>query len=107
MIIVLTGSTGCVGQALVRELKQAGHEVITVGRQTSNDNEVASVLCDLSEPFSTESFPARADAVIHLAQSRRYREFPVAAGEVFAINVAASQRLADYWATPVFQARRI
>ncbi len=96
MIVILTGSSGCVGQALLKELKRGGHEVIAVGRQTMEAGGARSVVCDLSEPFNTELFPVHTDAIIHLAQSRRYREFPAAAADVFAINVAATQRLADY-----------
>lgn len=96
MIVLLTGSSGCVGRALLSELESAGHEIVTIGRQGTLAASRRSISCDLVEPFSCESFPTRVDAVIHLAQSRRYREFPAAAPEVFAINVAATQKLAEY-----------
>ena len=96
MIVLMTGSSGCVGQALLRELEQAGHETITLGRKKSLPFDVRAIGCDLSERFTCENFPKSVDAVIHLAQSRRYRDFPTGAPEVFAINVAATQTLADY-----------
>ena len=35
-------------------------------------------------------------AVLHLAQSRRYREFPEGVGDVYAVNVGATVALLDY-----------
>ena len=96
MIVLMTGGSGCVGQALSRELAQAGHDVVLAGRTAGHVSRDRFVACDLATPFDCAAFPVRVDAVIHLAQSRQYRDFPRSAADVFAINVAASQRLADY-----------
>ena len=50
---------------------------------------------DLASPLSDE-LPDRIDAVFHLAQSRRYREFPDGAVDVMEINTMATTRLLDY-----------
>jgi nucleoside-diphosphate-sugar epimerase len=50
---------------------------------------------DLAGPLS-EELPDRIDAVIHLAQSRRYREFPDGAVDVYEVNTGATVRLLDY-----------
>jgi nucleoside-diphosphate-sugar epimerase len=50
---------------------------------------------DLSAPLR-EDLPDSISGVVHLAQSRRYREFPEGAVDVFEINSAATVRLLDY-----------
>jgi nucleoside-diphosphate-sugar epimerase len=47
---------------------------------------------DLSQPDTLDNLPP-SDAVIHLAQSSRYREFPDSAGDIFAVNTASTARL--------------
>ena len=51
---------------------------------------------DLSSDWSSKVLPDRIDAVIHLAQSRYFREFPQQALEVFGVNVASTAKLLDY-----------
>ena len=51
---------------------------------------------DLSGPLDIAALPHKADAVIYLAQSNRYREFPVGADDVFRINTAQPLALLDY-----------
>lgn len=51
---------------------------------------------DLSAEWSTDTLPSRIDAVVHLAQSRRFREFPEQSVETFRINVASTATLLDY-----------
>jgi UDP-glucose 4-epimerase len=45
------------------------------------------------QPIQLSKFPETVDAVIHLAQSRSYRRFPVDTGEMFAVNVAMTMFL--------------
>ena len=40
--------------------------------------------------------PGEIDAVVHLAQSRRYRDFPEGAADVFEVNANATVRLLDW-----------
>lgn len=51
---------------------------------------------DLSAPWSAESLPIPMDAIVHLAQSRNYRDFPAKALEIFHVNVATTAVLLDY-----------
>lgn len=51
---------------------------------------------DLSTDWSAKSLPDQIDAVIHLAQSRRYREFPEQSLETFRVNAASTAVLLDY-----------
>jgi nucleoside-diphosphate-sugar epimerase len=54
------------------------------------------VVGDLGLDLRREAFPQHVDAVMHLAQSRHYRDFPERAGELYAINTGATARLLEY-----------
>jgi UDP-glucose 4-epimerase len=97
MTILLTGGTGFLGAALLEPLA-ARDEVVAVYRPPVAPPEVEGVRWfaqDLVAPLVT-GLPERVDAVVHLAQSRRYREFPEAALDIFDLNVGAALRLFDY-----------
>lgn len=96
-MVVLTGSTGLVGSALLPRLAARG-EVLAMCPPEQNPKPVEGVRWieqDLTQPLSPE-LPDRIDAVIHLAQSRRYREFPEGAVNMHEVNTAATVRLLDY-----------
>jgi nucleoside-diphosphate-sugar epimerase len=78
--VLVTGGSGFVGRHLLARLPDA---VAPTRAQL-----------DLSNPLS--GLPERVDAVVHLAQSARYREFPEGADDVLAVNVTATAALADY-----------
>jgi nucleoside-diphosphate-sugar epimerase len=95
--ILVTGAAGFVGRRLVAELA-ARHELFALTR-----DEVPPALASSAEWLRVDlaedpgsALPARCDAVIHLAQSRHYREFPARADDIFAVNVASTFRLLDY-----------
>jgi nucleoside-diphosphate-sugar epimerase len=50
----------------------------------------------LTSKLDYERLPPAIDAVIHLAQSRQFRDFPLAAEDIFSINIHATLRLAEY-----------
>lgn len=51
---------------------------------------------DLSQPFSAADLPARVDAVVHCAQSNRYRDFPAGSTDTVAVNSYATVKLLKY-----------
>lgn len=95
MRIVLTGATGFVGSHLLPHLAE-NHEVFALTRSTPAERSkgVTWVEQDLAEPLS--GLPEQVDAVIHLAQSKRYREFPEGAPDMFDVNVQSTFRLLEY-----------
>ena len=97
MTILVTGATGFLGQAILPLLAQRG-EVVALHRPGSappDSNGVRWIGQDLTSLLS-DDLPDRIDAVFHLAQSRRYREFPDGAVDVMEINTMATTRLLDY-----------
>jgi UDP-glucose 4-epimerase len=97
MRILVTGGSGFLGQAILPLLAQRG-EVVALHRPGSRPPDSSGVRWigqDLADPLS-DDLPDRIDAVFHLAQSRRYREFPDGALDVMEINTMATTRLLDY-----------
>jgi UDP-glucose 4-epimerase len=92
--ILLTGASGFVGGRLLARLEPE-HEVYAVVRRAPDETR-SWIVQDLAQPLDTSRLPSRIDAVIHLAQSRRYREFPEGAADMFAVNVASTFRLLEY-----------
>ncbi len=93
--VLVTGVTGLIGGHLVRHL--AGrYDVHAVARRPLNVDGVTSHVVDLASPGALAGLPERVDAVIHLAQSRHYRDYPDSAADIFDINVASTARLLDW-----------
>ncbi len=97
MTVVVTGAAGFLGRSLVRVLAERD-DVVALGRPGGEEAEHARVRWieqDLTAPLSDE-LPDNVDAVLHIAQSRRYREFPDGAVDVVGVNTMATARLLDY-----------
>ncbi len=96
--LLLTGATGFAGRHALARLA-AEQEVWAVVRPGATRPGVPGVHwleADLGLGFSTDDWPRRVDAVLHLAQSRHYREFPEKADDILAVNVDATLRLLEY-----------
>jgi UDP-glucose 4-epimerase len=97
MRILVTGANGHLGLRAIEKLR-IDNEVIAVVRtipRTAKRN-VNYHAIDLSSDWSAKVLPDRIDAVIHLAQSRHFREFPQQALEIFQVNLASTAKLLDY-----------
>jgi nucleoside-diphosphate-sugar epimerase len=96
MIVVVTGASGLIGQSVVERLSRL-HEVICVGRHPAAVGaEISDIEADLTDSTFVDRLPRRADAVVHLAQSLFYADFPDGSGDVFAVNVAAVAALLNW-----------
>lgn len=94
MRILLTGASGFIGTRLLPILAER-HEVVTIGR-TRAVGSGEHVEHDLLLPLDRARLPGRLDAVVHLAQSRSYRDFPEQADDIFSVNVQATFNLLEY-----------
>ena len=97
MRILVTGANGFIGGHLLRELAPR-HELHALGRRPPGDapEGVEWIQHDLTKPLEGAGLPTTLDAVVHLAQSRHYKEFPERADDIFAVNVAGTFRLLEY-----------
>ena len=96
MRILVTGASGFIGSHLLPALSSQ-HETICLVHHKALSQAPAGVAViqgDLAQPVALTSLPERIDAVIHLAQANV--PFPEEAHQLFAVNAASTQWLADY-----------
>jgi nucleoside-diphosphate-sugar epimerase len=96
MRILMTGGSGFVGSALGPRLVAAGHELFCICRPGSSASFGETVAWDARTPAATSKFPEAVEAVIHLAQSRSYRQFPADSREMFDVNVGMTMSLLQW-----------
>jgi len=96
--ILVTGSNGFIGGHLVRSLR-THHEIFGLVRPGSSERihpEVQWIEHNLTQPLGQGQLPKRVNAVVHLAQSRMYQQFPEGAEDMFTVNTQSTLRLLEY-----------
>lgn len=95
---LITGSTGLIGSALVQLLDQSDWQIYATVRSTAQalPANITPIPLDLAADWNSAALPSEIDAVIHLAQSERFREFPAGARDVFQVNVHSTFKLLEY-----------
>lgn len=94
---LITGVNGLIGSNLANALLENNWQVFGVGRRSSALNEkIKYTELDLSREWSDAKLPSSVEAVIHLAQSPHYRDFPNSAESLFNVNTVSTLRLLDY-----------
>jgi nucleoside-diphosphate-sugar epimerase len=100
MKILVTGAGGFLGKRLVACLAEDGHEVIALVRASPAGRDVGyfahrnirKLRQDLTR-LDAATLPQGVEALVTLAQSSNFRDFPAQAEEVFAVNVTANLQL--------------
>lgn len=99
MRILITGATGFIGRKVLGALTHdRTASIVVVGRSAPAPLPSGSehVTADLSVPGWIDELKGPADVVLHLAQSRRYRDFPDGVKDMVAVNIDATVALADW-----------
>ena len=95
--ILVTGATGLVGSHLLEPLSRF-YNIHAITRSKIN-NEILKVKwyhADLKDDFNIKILPANIEAVIYLAQSKDYKDFPKKAIDIFEINTVKLLKMLDY-----------
>lgn len=97
--VFVIGGAGFVGRHLVRHLASHGFRVVATcrpGAEPPTIPEVDWISCDLAADDITVRWPQHYNALIYLAQSSRWRDFPAGAADIFRVNLTALHRAADH-----------
>ena len=100
MNLLITGATGYIGKNLIKELAK-DNIIYCLARQKlefkSNPNNIKWIISDLSKKDFCNDIPkVNVDVVIHLAQSKGYKEFPEKSIDMFNINIASTHFLLEW-----------
>ena len=95
--IIITGASGLVGSHLVPLLAKMC-EIHVLSRQKSSTlvPNVRYHNIDLSREVNYSHLPAKVDAIVYLAQSDNYRDFPEQAVDVFQVNTSQVLHMLNY-----------
>lgn len=86
--VVVTGGSGKAGRWVVRDLRERGHDVLSVDLVSSADRSGPSLVVDLTDLGQCHDVMAGADSVVHLAAIPAWGIRPEA--ETFRVNVSST-----------------
>lgn len=96
--ILITGASGLIGSSVVDLLKN-NYELFLISRKNENkflgNANTNFIQVDLTDDFEC-LLPKKIDAIIHLAQSDNFRDFPNSAIEIFNVNTISTLKLIEY-----------
>lgn len=97
MRILVTGGTGYVGRAVVRELQLAGHAVVALDRQAGRDlgPDVEARWGDVLDEATIREAVRGVDGVCHLAALARVREAAAYPAKFFRVNAGGTLNLLE------------
>lgn len=94
--VLLTGASGLLGKEVIQALVKENLTVFSLTKNSQNIPGCHNITVDFSINWSSQNLPNKIDAVIHLAQSNYYKDFPNSATDIFGVNVASTSSLLDY-----------
>jgi UDP-glucose 4-epimerase len=99
--ILLTGLSGLLGCNVSKRLRSKNFCVHGITRNpsfksTKSTKKMKIHYVDFSSNWSEEILPKKIDVIIHLAQTKNFRDFPNSAIDIFKVNIESTARLLAY-----------
>ena len=97
MKLLITGANGFIGKAMLSQLQQ--HHIFGLVRDAEKStapDKVEFISHDFSQRLDSKVLPKKIDAVIHLAQSNQYRNFPEGMADMTSVNIAGLVDILEY-----------
>ena len=80
--VLVTGANGLLGKKVTRDLILQDFEVFTLTRTPNPLERAHNLVVDFASDWESSKLPSQIDAVIHLAQSNHYKQFPDRASDI-------------------------
>lgn len=95
--ILITGANGLLAKHFISMYKEEHQIYGTIHRNTDVDFSGIEVLdIDFAKNWNISVLPQNIDAVIHLAQSSNFRDFPNSADDVYKVNIESTAKLLEH-----------
>ena len=95
--LLITGGNGLLGKQLIPLLSENYHIYSILRKEPASILEnVEYLFIDLSTQWNVSILPGDIDIIVHLAQSSKFRDFPLEADDIFNVNVKSTAQLLDY-----------
>lgn len=98
MKLLVTGANGFIGKAFITHMHRK-HDIIGLVRDSGkcqNLSNVEFINHDFSNRLNNSILPKKIDAIIHLAQSNQYRNFPVGMRDMADVNISGLVDILEY-----------
>lgn len=100
MNLLVTGGGGYIGRNFLRRVSAGSldSKLFAICRNIPADvlPNVEYIECDMAEKGWSKKLPSGIDVVVHLAQSKMYRQFPDGNADMLAVNVMATAELLEW-----------
>lgn len=99
-IVAISGASGFLGRYVCKAMADGGHRIIGVGRAREPADDMKRILSEWIPWDMTSAgapvLPTGINAIVHLAQSSLYRQFPVGARDMFDVNLRSTFELLEF-----------
>ena len=97
--ILISGCNGLIGYELSKFLSEnGGYNVFGISRTKpliENPN-FHHIFADFTDDHFENLLPKKVDAIVHLAQSEHFRDFPEKTQDIFDVNISSTLKLLEY-----------
>lgn len=97
MTLLLSGASGVIGTNFLSILRDNGIDAVTIGRSTPpGQNSNRHINWDMNDSLPLNRLPRRITEIVHLAQSKHFKDFPAKSRDIFNTNLRSTFELLDF-----------